>query len=310
MKILITGGTGLIGQALTKELLAKGHQVTILSRNPQKYQADMPDVAFVAWNGRTPEGWGHLIEETDAVVNLAGASIAGEGLGGILTQRWSDDVKQRIRQSRTDAGQAITKAIEAAENKPSVLIQSSAVGYYGPRGGEAVAENAAPGDDFLARVCVAWEESTQAVEAMGMRRVIIRTGLVLTEEGGILPMMLLPFRLFVGGPIGSGRQGIPWIHIRDEVNAIVYLLENEAAGGAYNLTAPNPVNSKQFGKAAGKVLGRPSFFPTPAFALKLALGEKAALVLDGQRAVPTRLQEAGYGFAFSELEPALRDLLA
>lgn len=309
MKILMTGGTGLIGRALTKELLAQGHQVTILTRNPQKYQASMPDVVLVEWNGRTPENWSHLIETTDAVVNLAGASIAGEGLSGILTQRWNDDVKQRIRRSRTAVGQALVEAIAAAENKPRVFIQSSAVGYYGPRGSEDIPESTAPGNDFLAQVCVEWEDSTQAIEAIGVRRVVIRTGLVLTEEGGILPMMLLPFRLFVGGPIGSGQQGIPWIHINDEVNAIIQLLEDETAQGAYNLTAPNPVNSKQFGKVAGKVLKRPSFFPTPGFALKLALGEKATLVLDGQRAVPTRLQEAGYKFAFTELEPALQDLL-
>jgi uncharacterized protein (TIGR01777 family) len=309
MRILMTGGTGLIGQALTKELLAKGHQVTILSRSPQKHQGEIPGATLVKWDGRTPEGWGHLIEETDTVINLAGASIAGEGLGGILTQRWSDDIKQRIRQSRLNAGQAIVQAIEAATSKPRVLVQSSAVGYYGPRGSEAVAEDSPPGDDYLAKVCVDWEDSTQAVEALGVRRIIIRTGLVMTEEGGILPMMLLPFRLFVGGPLGSGQQGIAWIHIRDEVSAIIYLLENEAAQGAYNLTAPNPVNSTQFGKTAGKVLGRPSYFPTPGFALKLALGEKATLVLDGQHAVPTRLLETGYKFAFSDLEMALNDLL-
>ena len=269
----------------------------------------MPDVELVAWNGRTPEGWSHLIETSDAVINLAGASIAGEGLGGILTQRWSDEVKHRIRQSRIDAGQALVQVIATAPNKPNVLIQASAVGYYGPHGGEDVPEDTAPGSDFLAQVCVEWENSSQAVEATGVRRIVIRTGLVLTEEGGILPMMLLPFRLFVGGPIGSGRQGIPWIHIGDEVNAIIQLLEDETAQGAYNLSAPNPVSSAQFGKVAGKVLKRPSFFSTPAIALKLALGEKATLVLDGQRAVPSRLLEAGYTFAFTDLEKALTDLI-
>jgi uncharacterized protein (TIGR01777 family) len=270
----------------------------------------MPNVELVEWNGRTPQGWSHHIETADAVINLAGASIAGEGLGGILTERWSEAVKQRIRQSRTDAGQALVQAIAAAESKPSVFIQSSAVGYYGPRGGEDIPEHTAPGDDFVAQVCVDWEDSTQQLEAMGIRRVIIRTGLVMTEKGGILPIMLLPFKLFVGGPLGSGQQGIPWIHIKDEVKAIIYLLEDETAQGVYNLSAPNPVDSKQFGKAAGKVLRRPSFFPTPGFALKLALGEKATLVLDGQRAVPSRLLANGYQFAFSELELALHDLIS
>ncbi len=310
MNILMTGGTGLIGRILAKELLAKGCQVTVLSRNPQKHRAVMPGIELVKWNGRTPQGWGRLIETADAIINLAGASIAGEGLGGILTQRWSKAIKQRIRQSRTDAGQAITQAIKAAANKPRVLVQSSAVGYYGPRGHEDVVADSPPGDDFLAQVCVDWEDSTQAVEAMGVRRIIIRTGLVMTKTGGILPMMLLPFRLFIGGPLGSGQQDISWIHIRDEVDAILYLLGSETAQGAYNLTAPTPVNSAQFGKVAGKVLRRPSFFSTPALALKLALGEKATLVLDGQRAVPNRLLESGYTFRFTHLEPALRDLLS
>lgn len=310
MNILLTGGTGLIGLALTAELVVKGHHVTILSRSPKAHREEMPGVEMVEWDGRTAEGWGHLIETSDAVVNLAGASIAGAGLVNIFTQHWNEARKQRIRQSRRYVGQAVVQAVEAAKNKPRVLVQASAVGYYGPRSSEDVAEDSPPGDDFLAQVCVDWEDSTRAVEAMGVRRVIIRTGLVLSDEGGILPVMLLPFRLFVGGPIGSGRQAIPWIHIQDEVKAIVFLLENEAAQGAYNLSAPNPVTNAQFGKIAGKVLRRPSLIPVPSLALKLLLGEKATLVLDGQRAVPSKLTEAGYGFTYVELESALWDLVA
>jgi len=308
MKILMTGGTGLIGQSLTKKLLTEGHHVTILSRNPQKYQMTMPDVELVAWNGRFSADWSHLIETTDVVINLAGASIAGESMTDILTKRWSRESKEIMLQSRILAGQAITQAIEAAENKPRLLVQSSAVGYYGPRGLEDVGEDSPVGDDFLAGVCAAWEQSTAPVEAMGVRRIIIRTGLVLDDAGGILPMILLPFRLFAGGKIGSGKQGIPWIHITDEIAAILFLLENEAAQGTYNLSAPNPVTNAEFGKAAAKVLKRPFFLPTPAIALKLALGEKSTLVLDGQRAVPTRLLDAGYTFAFTDLERALREL--
>jgi uncharacterized protein (TIGR01777 family) len=310
MHVLITGGTGLIGWALSGELLKKGHQVTILSRNPQQHQAAMPGVKMVKWNGRTPEGWGHLIESADAVVSLAGASIAGESVSDILTQHWNDESKQRIRQSRLHAGQAIVQAIEAAEKKPRVLLQASAVGYYGPHSSEDVTEASPPGSDFLAQVCLDWENSSKLVETMGVRRVITRTGLVLSKEGGILPIMLLPFRFFAGGPVGSGRQGISWIHIQDEIEAIIYLLENESAQGSYNLCAPTPVTNAQFGKTVGQVLQRPSRIPAPAFALKLLLGEKATLVLDGQLALPTRLLEAGYNFAFTDLEPALRDLLS
>lgn len=310
MHILIAGGTGLIGQALIRQLLLQGHEVTILSRNPQKLEAEMPGVSLLKWDGRSSKGWGHIIEETDAVINLAGASIAGEGLLNIVTQRWNRENKRRIQQSRVNAGQAIVQAIEAADNKPQVLVQASAVGYYGPRDSEDVAEGSPPGTDYLAQVCVDWENCTKAVEEMGVRRVVIRTGLILTEDGGILPIMLLPFRLFVGGPVGSGKQGVSWIHMQDEVQAIIYLIENETAQGVYNLTAPKPVTYAEFGKTAGKVMKRPSFIPVPSFALKMVLGEKSMLVLDGQRVVPSRLLEAGFNFRFAELQPALQNLLA
>ncbi len=310
MRILMSGGTGFIGRALTKELLARGHQVTILSRNPQKHQVTMPDAQLVQWDGRTLEGWGHLMEDSDAVINLAGASIAGDGLVNIFTQPWNEENKQRIRQSRLYAGQALVQAMEAAANKPRVLLQSSAVGYYGPHGDDALSEDNPAGNDFLAQVCQEWESSTQPVEEMGVRRVVFRSGLVMSPEGGILPMMLLPFRLFVGGPLGHGRQAVPWIHMQDEVQALIYLMENEAAQGVYNLSAPNPVNYAQFSKVAGKVMKRPSFFPVPGFVLKLVLGKKSTLVLDGQRAVPTRLLKAGYKFTYAHLESALRNLLS
>ena len=310
MHILMSGGTGLIGQALTKELLAQGHQVTILSRSPQKYEAAMPGATLVKWDGRTSAGWGHLLEGTQAVINLAGTSIAGDGLTGILSRRWGAEYKRSIDQSRIDAGQAIVQAVAMAEKKPRVLVQASAVGYYGPRGNEDVTEDSPSGTDFLAQVCVHWENSTKPVEEMGVRRVITRTGLILTEEGGILPIMLLPFRMFVGGPVGSGRQVVSWIHMQDEVQAILHLLENETAHGVYNLTAPKPVTYAEFGKTAGQVMRRPSFVPVPGFALKLVLGEKSMLVLEGQRVIPARLLASGYNFSYSELEPALQELLA
>lgn len=310
MNILITGGTGLIGRALSAALLEDGHNITVLTRNPEKGRDGLPSgVIPEKWDGRTAEGWSHLIEETDAVINLAGQSIAGESLTAILARRWTEDQKNRIKQSRVDAGQALAEAIKGAKKKPEVLIQASAVGYYGPRGDEDIPESTGTGSDFLAKVCQAWEDSTLEVGQMGVRRAVIRSGLVFTPKGGILPIMLLPFRLFAGGPLGSGKQAISWIHIQDQIDAIRFLIENQDAQGTYNLTAPNPVSNAEFGRITGRVLRRPYWIPVPSFALKLVLGEKASLVLDGQRTVPHRLLEAGYEFKFKELDKALEDIL-
>jgi uncharacterized protein (TIGR01777 family) len=308
MNVLVTGGTGLVGRALVKELLARGHQVTILSRNPEKHRQAVPGASLAAWDGRSSQGWGDLVEEADAVINLAGASIAGENIFAIFGQRWNDAYKQRVRRSREEGGRALTEAIQAAARKPRLLLQASAVGYYGPRGAESVDEATPSGHDFMAEVCRAWETSTQQVTTLGVRHVVIRSGLVMSREGGILPMMLLPFRMFVGGPLAGGQQVVSWIHIRDQVEAICFLVESETAEGVYNLTAPIPVTNAQFAKIAGKVLRRPAFFPVPSFALKMLLGEKATLVIEGQRVLPNRLIAEGYQFHFSELEEALRDL--
>jgi uncharacterized protein (TIGR01777 family) len=305
MRIIISGGTGLIGSKLVDSLAAEQHEVLVLSRSPEKYTFP-PGVTGVKWNGRTAEGWGHLVNETDAIINLAGENIAGTGF---IPSRWTPERKQRIHDSRLQAGKAVVEAFKAATNKPSVLIQSSAVDYYGPRGDEIITEEAAPGSSFLSHVCQDWEQATQAVEALGVRRAIIRTGVVLSMEGGALPITVLPYRLFVGGPLGNGRQWWPWIHIDDEVRAIRFLLENEAANGVFNLTAPNPLTNRAFSKVIGQVLKRPSFIPVPTFALKLALGEVSTLVLDGQRAVPQRLEAAGFIFRFPDAKSALTDLL-
>lgn len=305
MRVIITGGSGLIGTALTKRLLADGHEVIILSRSPDKHTFPA-GVKGVEWDGKTAGSWHTYINEDTAVVHLAGASIAGDGF---IPSRWTPDRKKAIRNSRLESGQAVVAGIEAAEHKPRFLIQASAVGYYGPSGSEVLTESAPPGNDFLADVCVEWEKSTEPVEAMGVRRIIIRTGLVLTLEGGPLPIVVLQYKLFAGGRLGDGHQWWPWIHLGDEVNAITFLLENEAAEGIYNLTAPNPLTNDAFGKVVGQVLNRPHLIPVPAFALKLLLGEIATLVLDGQRAIPQRLQEAGYTFKYFEAKPALADLL-
>lgn len=305
MRVIITGGSGLIGTALTERLLADGHEVIILSRSPEKHT--FPEGAKgVEWDGKTAGNWYTHINEDTAMVHLAGASIAGDGL---IPSRWTDKRKETIRQSRVQSGQAVVAGIKAAEHKPKLLIQASAVGYYGPCGPEVITESSPAGNDFLASVCVEWEKSTKPVSAMGVRRIIIRTGLVLNLEDGPLPILLLQYKLFAGGKLGDGRQYWPWIHIDDEINAIAYLLEHETAEGPYNLSAPNPVTNNEFGKALGQVLKRPHLIPAPAFALKLALGEIATLVLDGQRAIPKRLQEAGYTFKFTDVKAALADLL-
>jgi hypothetical protein len=200
-------------------------------------------------------------------------------------------------------------AIEAASNKPDVVIQASAIGYYGPRGDEETTEESEPGDDFGARVCVAWENSLSDVEDLGVRYVVIRTGLVLSQKGGMLTRMTLPFRFYVGGPFGSGQQWMSWIHIADEVWAVRLLLKNRSASGVFNLTAPRPITNADFSRALGNVMGRPSSFAIPERVFQLILGEASTLVLAGQRVLPQRLLDLGFAFVFPSLEPALRDLL-
>lgn len=302
MRIMIAGGTGLIGSALANSLVGSGFDVTVLTRSPARHQPFASEgVKLQEWDGESAEGWGHLVSQVDAIVNLAGA--------GIADGRWTTSRKEQIRESRVRAGQALVTAMRDADTVPNVLIQSSAVGYYGPADDRILDEQASPGTDFLARVCVDWESSTEAVASMGVRRVVIRTGVVLSAEGGALPRMTLPFRLFAGGPLGSGKQYFPWIHIADEVAAIRFLLEREQASGPFNLAAPNPPSNREFVRDLGQVMGRPSLMPTPSFALRFLFGEMSTVLLDGQRAVPSRLQEAGYEFIFPEPVAALRDLL-
>ena len=302
MRVLISGGTGLIGRALTRALVDRGDEVVILSRSPQRHAAHLPrGVQLLAWDGRTPTGWGEIVNTVDAVVNLAGANIA-EG-------RWTAARKRVIRESRLHAGHALVEAIRDATSKPHVLIQASAVGYYGPRGDEIVTEDTPPGSDFLAQLAVEWEASTREVEAWGIRRPIIRTGVVLSMEGGALPRMLPPFKLGLGGPLGSGRQWFPWIHMADEVGAILFLLDRKEAHGPYNLSAPNPVRNEEFTRALGEILHRPTLFRVPAFALRLLFGEMATVLLEGQRAIPRRLLDEGYTFRYEDVRSALRALL-
>lgn len=306
MRILITGGTGLIGTPLSQQLAASGHEVIVLSRNPGKYTLPA-GVTAVAWDGRTSSGWAHLADGAGAIINLAGESIGGSGFP---PPRWTAARKQRILQSRLDAGQAVAAAVQAAAVKPGVVVQMSGIDYYGNVPGETVVTETSPkGSGFLSDVAEQWEGATAVVETCGVRRLVLRTGIVLSLDGGALPQTMLPYRFFAGGPLGNGKQWWPWIHLTDVVGAIQFLVEHENARGVCNVCAPNPLRQKEFGRVLGQVMGRPSLIPAPAFALKLMLGEIAAMVLDGRRAVPTRLQEMAFTFQYPEAREALLDLL-
>jgi uncharacterized protein (TIGR01777 family) len=306
MRIVIAGGSGLIGRELAREFRQDNHEVIILSRNPGN-AAQIPEgVKIIAWDGKTQQGWGNWVEGADAVINLSGANIAGEGF---LPARWTEERKSIIRVSRIDAGNAITEAISSASEKPKVLVQSSAIGYYGPLKNEPVDETAAAGGDFMAHLCEEWEQSTAPVQTIGVRCVVIRSGIVLSNKGGALTRILLPYKLFAGGRFGNGRQVMSWIHISDEVNAIRFLIDNPSASGVYNLTAPNPVTNNEMGKAIGRVMHRPHYLPVPGFVMRLSFGEVSAVVLGGQRVLPSRLLTSGYQFTFPTIDLALGDIL-
>lgn len=301
MKVVITGGTGLIGSALANVLAQAKHTVIVPTRAPERVNTPPANIQLVKWDGKTAQGWAQYVDGADAIVNLAGEPIA--------PMPWIGDRKEKIRASRVNAGHAIVEAIQQAKNKPRVVVQSSAIGIYGIHGDETLNENAPAANDFLADVCKDWEASTAAVEAMGVRRVIYRTGLVLSRKGGVLPLMSLPFQFFVGGKLGSGKQWMSWIHIDDEVATLEWLIRDEKARGIFNLTAPNPVRNQDFSKALGKALGRPSAIPVPGFAMKIPFGEMADLMLlNGQRVVPERMQQLGFQFGFPTIEEAFQDI--
>ena len=301
MRFIITGGTGLIGTALTKSLVADSHDVYILSRNPATRTATN-GAKLHSWDAKTGDGWSNLITEDTVIVNLAGA--------GIADKRWSDERKALLLNSRIWAGQAVVDAVNKAKAKPKAILQASAVGYYGTSDDTIITEEKPAGNDFLADLCQQWEGSIQPIIDEGeIRVVIMRTGVVLSRDGGAFPKQLTPFQLFVGGPISDGKQWFPWIHVQDEVAAMRFLAENDDASGVYNLSAPNPVNNMDFTHKMARILQRPGIIPVPAIAFQLLFGEMSTVLLEGQRVVPQNLEEAGFEFNYAELEPALRQLL-
>jgi uncharacterized protein (TIGR01777 family) len=301
MKIVVAGGTGFLGTALVRAL-SSDHDVVILSR-----RRSAPPAARVTVMQWTPDGspglWTAALEEAGAVVNLAGESIAA--------RRWTAGQKMRILDSRLLATRNLAMAIAKASHPPAVFISGSAVGYYGPLGDDIVTEDHPPGADFLATVCVKWEGQALAASSSRTRVVLVRTGIVLDRREGALPKMLPPFWMGAGGPVGSGLQYWPWIHLEDWVALVRFALENASVSGPLNMTAPNPVKNRDFASVLGRVLHRPAFLTTPGFALKMLLGEMAdGLLLSGQRAIPAKVEQLGFPFRYRDLEPALRAIFS
>lgn len=302
MKILITGGTGFIGTALRKHLSATPNDLVLLTRGGSRMElSGALTVKYVHWNPTERGAWEKEVNGCDAVINLIGKNV--------FEERWSAAVKQQILSSRVQPTRLLTEAIGRAEHKPSVMVSVSAVGYYGDRGEETVTEASSSGNDFLAEVARQWEAAALDAEQFGVRVAVPRIGLVLERSGGMIGKMLLPFRLFAGGPIGSGRQFLPWVHMEDVVRGILYPLENGSMRGVYNLSSPSPVTMKEFAAVFGSVLHRPSWLPVPNIALDVLYGEGAKVIVSGQRAVPERLLNAGYTFSYPELRPALEQIL-
>lgn len=302
MKVGIAGGTGLIGSNLAKRLLELGHSVRIFSRSSNIPSNLRGQKNLEVVGGSFPKA--KDLEGLDALANFAGSPIAGV--------RWTDKVKEEIRSSRLDYTESLVSSfLKIVGTPPKVFIQGSAVGYYGSyeKDTEEFSENSPIGNDFLASLCSEWEEKIKPISKLPVRSILVRTGIVLSKDGGALKSMLSPFRLGLGGPIGSGDQIFSWIHIDDAVNALVFALENSNVSGVLNLTAPNPVNNEVFTKTLGKVLRRPAFFRVPASALKFLFEDGAEVLLKGQRVLPKKLQESGYSFQYQSLEDALRALL-
>ncbi len=302
MRVAVAGGTGFIGRALCRELLLSGHEVTVLTRNPAQAGGRVPEGAQVAqWSPSQPDGLVEILATADAVVNLSGESVAA--------QRWTPEFKRRLTDSRLQSTRALVQAMKSIDTRPQVLVNASAVGIYGNRGEEELTENSAPGTGFLAELAIRWEQAADEVRELGLRVVKLRIGIVLGEGGGALEKMLLPFRLYVGGPFGSGEQWFPWVHLDDVTGITLRALTDGRVEGAVNVCAPGIVRMREFCRALGKVLGRPSWLPVPSFALRVVAGELGESLLWSQRVIPRVALETSYSFRYPQVESALVDLL-
>jgi hypothetical protein len=297
MKLLVTGASGFIGTALCQQLLEQGHSLTLFTRGSPP-NANTAAKRWLHWTPGTLRSWESEMDGLDGVINLTGEPIAA--------RKWTNTQRRRLEKSRVDATHVLVTACAKAERKPKFLINASAVGYYGPHGDEILTEETPCGEDFLSELCRDWEEEAIMAEQYGMRVVRLRTGIVLGPDGGALEKMITPYRFFLGGPLGSGKQWMSWIHLEDQVRLILHIINNPQARGAINATAPNPVRNEEFSRALGKVLKRPSWFGVPAFVLRMRLGAMAEMLLTGQRVVPAAAQRLGFEFHYPDLPEALQ----
>jgi uncharacterized protein len=301
MRVLVTGASGMIGSSVCDALLARGDEVVGLTRDPERARSTNPTVTWHPWNPTLERPPADALEGVDGVINVIGESI---------NQRWTEDAKRRIRDSRIQATHNLVQAISAAERRPRALVSQSAVGYYGDRGDAIVDEDTPSGSSFDAAVCADWEAAAREAENAGLRVALTRSAPVLDRRGGLLKQMLLPFKLGLGGPIAGGNQYLPWIHIDDEVRILLWALDDERVSGAINSTSPEPVSNREFARSLGRVLSRPAVVPAPKLALAVLFGgELAEVVSGGQRAIPRRALDLGFEFRYPALQPALRAAL-
>jgi uncharacterized protein (TIGR01777 family) len=301
MKLLITGGTGFVGGQLTSRLIQEGHEVTILTRSLKGAKEAPSGISYLEGDPTKKGPWQEAIQNHDAVINLAGASIFS---------KWTAEHKKAIRESRVNTTRNIVEGIPSHSERPFALFSTSAVGYYGFCGDEELTEESPPGSDFLARIAVEWEEEALKAREKGARVVITRFGIVLGEKGGALGQMVPLFKKYIGGPIGSGKQWFSWVHIKDLAEAFPFLLKHPEISGPVNLCSPNPVRNRDLAKALGKALHRPSFMPAPGFMIKLVLGEFGSVILEGQRVIPKKLLKKGFVFRYADIDKALQSIVA